>query len=192
MNEQKKEIPTSLKGNFLIAMPSLLDPNFKQSVSCITEHTADGAVGIVINRLVEQVNSRMIFEELGIQYQRPACNFPVHIGGPVHTNEIFVLHTAPLDWDGSLIIDGNLAMSNSRSILEAIAAGQGPESFILSLGCAGWGPGQLEWEMQQNAWLTSAYDHEILFSTPVPARWETAIRQLGIDPALLTDTAGHA
>ncbi len=186
------ETPTTLKGQFLIAMPKLLDPNFRQSVTCITEHTAEGAVGIIINRIIGQVNSRIIFEELGIEYHSQAENIPIHIGGPVHENEIFILHSSPLDWDGSLIVNDNLALSNSRSILEAIAVGKGPGSFLISLGCAGWGPGQLDWEMQQNAWLTTVCNHDIIFSTPVSDRWETAIRQLGIDPALLTDTAGHA
>jgi putative transcriptional regulator len=191
MNTMNIETPT-FKGLFLIAMPSLMDPNFRQSVTCITEHTSEGAVGIVINRILEQVPGRVIFEELEIEYASQAENIPIYIGGPVHSNEIFVLHTSPLDWDGSLIINDNLALSNSRSILEAIAARQGPDSFIISLGCAGWGPGQLEWEILQNAWLTTASDHDIMFLTPVSERWETAIRLLGIDPELLTGTAGHA
>ncbi len=183
---------TFLKGHFLMAMPTMADPNFKRSVTCIAEHGAEGALGIVINRLREPINGRMIFDELKIEYNAMAEHIPVHVGGPVHPNELFILHAAPLDWGGSLHIAENLALSNSRSILEAIAIGEGPRDFVISLGCAGWGPGQLEWEMAQNAWLSMVASHDIIFSLPIEERWDTAIRRLGIDPQLISATAGHA
>jgi putative transcriptional regulator len=183
---------TFLKGSLLIAMPNLADPNFRLSVTCISEHTAEGAVGIVINQVQAGLTGQMIFEELGITYEQNAESIPIHIGGPVHNNELFTLHGPPLDWEGSLRIGDDLAMSNSRSILEAIAAGKGPASYIITLGCAGWGPGQLEWELGQNAWLTIPYSCEILFETPIETRWDAAIRKLGINPDQLMDTAGHA
>jgi putative transcriptional regulator len=183
---------TFLKGHLLMAMPALADPNFRLSVTCLSEHTEEGALGIVINQIHEELNAKMIFDELRIDCHPKAERIPVHIGGPVHTNELFVLHAAPLDWEDSLQINDHLALSNSRKILEAIAAGQGPQDFIISLGCAGWGPGQLEWEMAQNAWLTIAASHDLLFSIPIAERWESAIRRLGIDPQLLSDAAGHA
>ena len=135
---------TSLKGHFLMAMPSLADPNFKRSVTCISEHTLEGAVGTVINQVHGQLNSLVIFKELEITCDVNAQLIPIHIGGPVHTNRVFILHGPPLDWEDSLKINDNLALSNSREILEAIAQGQGPQNFLISLGCAGWGPGQLE------------------------------------------------
>ncbi len=185
-------ISTTLKGQFLMAMPSLADPNFRRSVTCITEHTADGAVGIVVNQVNAQLNGRMIFKELGMAFKSYADEIPIHIGGPVHGNELFVLHGPPLDWEDSLYIRDGLALSNSRKILEAIAQGKGPELSIIALGCAGWGPGQLEWEMMQNAWLTLPCNNEIIFHVPIEARWEHAIRQLGIDPDSLSGTAGTA
>jgi putative transcriptional regulator len=116
----------------------------------------------------------------------------LHIGGPVHTNKVFVLHGPPLEWEDTLKIDDGLALSNSRVILEAIAQGQGPNHFIISLGCAGWGPGQLEWELAQNAWLTLPNDHDILFHLPVKDRWQSAMQKLGVDPDLISETVGNA
>jgi putative transcriptional regulator len=183
---------TSLKGHFLMAMPSLADPNFKRSVTCISEHTPEGAVGTVINRVHEHLDSKAIFKELGIKATAGAERSPLYIGGPVHTNKVFVLHGPPLDWEDSLKIDDGLALSNSRAILEAIAQDRGPNHFIISLGCAGCGPGQLEWELAQNAWLTLPNDHDILFHLPVNDRWQSAMQKLGVDPDLISETAGNA
>jgi putative transcriptional regulator len=187
-----QHLQTYLRGSLLIAMPMLADPNFRQSVTCISEHTEEGAVGIVVNQIQMGLTGKMIFEELGMAFNHDADNIPIHIGGPVHANELFVLHGPPLDWEGSLIVNDHLALSNSRAVLEAIAMGEGPSTYIVSLGCAGWGPGQLEWELSQNAWLTCPYASDILFEMPIESRWEAAIGMLGIDPDQLTDTAGHA
>jgi putative transcriptional regulator len=133
-----------------------------------------------------------IFEELKIEYSPGAEKIPIHTGGPVHIAEIFVLHGPPFDWEASLRITQNLALSNTRDILESIALGKGPDSYILVLGCAGWGPGQLEAEIKQNAWLTVPVFEENIFEITVEDRWEKAVRKMGIDPALLSDAAGHA
>ena len=186
------DIPSSLKGQFLMAMPNLADPNFRRSVTCITEHTPEGAVGIIVNQVHPRLNGRMIFEELNMEFEPQTDQIPIFIGGPVHGNELFVLHGPPLDWEDSLRVSDGLALSNSRAILEAVAQGKGPALSIITLGCAGWGPGQLEWEMMQNAWLTLPCNDEIIFHAPVESRWEHAIRQLGIDPDSLSDAAGTA
>jgi putative transcriptional regulator len=186
------QIPTSLKGQFLMAMPGLADPNFQKTVTCISEHTEEGAVGVVVNRLHSVLKVKMIFDELKINCQIDGDALPIYIGGPVHANEIFVLQGPPFDWEGSLPVNSELALSNSRAILEAIAAGRGPNDFIICLGCAGWGPGQLEFELKENVWLTGPYRKNLVFETPVEKRWEEAIRAIGIDPALLSDTPGHA
>jgi putative transcriptional regulator len=183
---------TYLKGHFLMAMPALADPNFKQSVTCICEHTDEGAVGIVVNQVHEGLTAAMVFSELGIAFSQSADDMPIHIGGPVHGNQLFVLHGPPLDWEGSLRITEDLGMSNSKDILEAIALGKGPQMFLISLGCAGWAPGQLEWEVTQNAWLTAPSSLDIIFKVPVENRWDIAIRNLGIDPSNLSDTGGYA
>ena len=175
-----------------MAFPTLADPNFQDSVTCISEHTDQGAMGIMINRLHHDIHLAMIFDELKIEYDPTPAPISVFSGGPVHMNELFVLHGEPLEAYGGFLINSSLALSNSREVLEDIASGHGPEDYLVALGCAGWAPGQLEWELSQNAWLTSPYHHDILFDTPVETRWERAVKLLGIDPNLLSDAVGHA
>lgn len=182
----------SLKGQFLMAMPGLADPNFYQSVTCLSEHNPKGAMGIVITRVHPELNAKMIFDELQIPAGTNAQRIPIYIGGPVHMNELFVLHGAPFNWDGSMMVTGELALSNSKDVLEAIAVDSGPQEFIISLGCAGWGPGQLESEMRGNAWINGPYSKDVTFHMDVTQRWEAAMKMIGIDPALLSDTPGHA
>ncbi|MBL0731287.1 MAG: YqgE/AlgH family protein [Desulfosarcina sp.] len=186
------ENATALKGKFLIAMPGMTDPNFHRSVICISEHNTDGAVGIVINNVHPVLSAKMIFKELNLDYAQGAEKKQINIGGPVHINEIFVLHGHPFKSAQTLMVNDELAMSNSIDIIKDIALEKGPESYIISLGCAGWGPGQLENELLANYWLTSPYSKDILFDIPVEARWEESIRKIGVDPVLLLNTAGHA
>jgi putative transcriptional regulator len=189
---EDKRYQGSLKGQFLMAMPGLVDPNFRQTVTCMCEHNSQGAMGLVINRVQNALTAKDIFEELKIEYTPGAEKIPIHTGGPVHIAEIFVLHGPPFDWEASLKITENLALSNTRDIIEAIALNRGPQSYIIVLGCAGWGPGQLEAEIKQNAWLTVPVFEENIFDITVENRWEEAVRKMGIDPVLLSDTAGHA
>jgi putative transcriptional regulator len=186
------DYPETLKGQFLISMPGMADPNFASTVTCICEHTTDGAIGLVINRVHDAVSCKEIFDELDIDHTAAAGRMPVHIGGPVHLNELFILHGPPFGWDGCLMIDDDLAMSNTPDILEAIAGERGPELALVVIGCAGWGPLQLESEIRDNAWISGPLSPEIIFEAAVKDRWKMALRRLGIDPALLSDTAGHA
>ena len=182
----------SLRGQFLMAMPGLTDPNFYQSVTCLAEHNPKGAMGIVISRVHPEINAKMIFDELHIPAAEQAGNIPVYLGGPVHINELFILHGPPFTWDGTMRVAESLALSNSRDVLEAIALDQGPRSYIIALGCAGWGPGQLEHEILGNAWINGPFSEAIAFRTAVDDRWEAALQVIGIDPASLSDTAGNA
>ncbi len=184
--------PASLKGQFLIAMPSLADPNFSQTVSCICEHNDHGAMGVVINRIHDSLTAKSIFDELNISSEPGLKSIPIHIGGPVHINEIFVLHGPPFEWETSLMITPTLAMTNTKDIIEAVATNKGPKSFIITLGCAGWGPGQLESEIKENAWLTCPVFERNIFDLPIEERWGETVKRMGIDPTLLSDTAGHA
>ncbi len=186
------ENSTALKGKLLIAMPGMTDPNFHRSVICISEHNTDGAVGIVINNIHPVLSAKMIFKELDVDYVAGADNHQVYIGGPVHINKIFILHGPPFKSVQTLMINAELAMSNSIDIIKDIALEKGPESYIMSLGCAGWGPGQLEKELLANYWLTSPYSKDILFDISVEERWEESIKKIGVDPLLLSNTAGHA
>lgn len=183
---------TFLKGQFLIAMPILADPIFYQTVTCISEHNSQGAVGVIVNRINPALTAKDIFDELKIEYKAAMGSMPIHIGGPVHIDEIFVLHGPPFDWEGSFKITPSLSLSNTRDILESIAMGRGPSSFIITLGCAGWAPGQLESEIKENAWLTCNAYEDIIFDMPVETRWEAATKKMGIDPSQLSDIAGHA
>ena len=117
---------------------------------------------------------------------------PIHLWGPVHTGQIFILHGPPFGWEACRLVTPSLALSNSKDLLEMLAMGKGPESFIFTLGCAGWGPGQLESEIKANTWLTCPASQTVLFETPVEKRWEEGVKLMGIDPRRLTDAAGHA
>jgi len=184
--------PGSLKGQFLLAMPGLKDPNFSGTVSIICEHNQQGAVGIVINRVHANLSGQDIFRELKIDYDPQASSIPIHIGGPVHIEEIFLLHGEPFEWASSLMITSWLAMSNTRDIVESVALKTGPKSFLFALGCAGWGPGQLEAEIKDNAWLTHPVLEEIVYDVPAEKMWDVTMRKIGIDPLLLSNTAGTA
>ncbi len=181
-----------LKGQFLLAMPQMADPNFARTVTCLAEHNQEGAMGIVVNRIYPTLSGKDIFKELKIDSTSHASSIPLHVGGPVNISTIFVLHGPPFHWQGSYLISPTLALSNTRDILEAIGKDNGPESFLISLGCAGWGPGQIEAEVLRNDWLTDDIAEEIIFNTPIESRWEVAVRKMGIDPASLSDVAGHA
>jgi putative transcriptional regulator len=188
----EKQIPSYLKGQFLIAMPLLADPNFSHTVTFICEHTHLGAVGIGVNRIDPVICAKDIFDGLKLDYTPETGAKPIHIGGPVHGGEIFVLHGAPFHWKNGYMITPDIAICSTMEILEAIALGKGPKSYLITLGCAGWGPGQLESEIKENVWLISAADEEIIFEVPIEERWETTVKKMGIDPAILSNTAGHA
>ncbi len=181
-----------LKNHFLIALPSLQDPNFSRSVTYLCEHTDDGAMGLVINR-PSPLSLADILEHMEIgQTEKTPKETPVFIGGPVQEDRGFLLHSPASRWKSTLAVTDDLAVTTSRDILQAIARGEGPEEVLIALGYAGWGPGQLESELQQDSWLVAPASKEILFHTPVESRWEAAAALTGVDLNLITSTAGHA
>ncbi len=184
--------PLSLKAQMLIAMPGLADPNFSNSVTCICEHSSEGAVGIVVNRLHPFLTAKEVFEELQMEYLPEAASIPVYIGGPVHIGQIFVLHTQPFDWESCLFVSPFLGLSNTKDILYAIANGNMEDSYLIALGCAGWGEDQLESEIKANSWITCPASKDLIFDIPVESRWKQAMKKVGIDPILLSNTAGRA
>jgi putative transcriptional regulator len=186
------EAPNSLKGHFIMAMPGLADPNFSNTVTCICEHSALGSVGLIINRIHPGSTGKGIFGELGLESLPGSESIPIHIGGPVHVNEIFILHGPPFHWEGCFRVNETLAMSNTIDIIKSISMNQGPKSYLLCLGCAGWAPGQLEFEIKQNSWITATADDGIIFNVPVELKWKEALKQVGVDPALLSIKPGHA
>jgi putative transcriptional regulator len=182
-----------LSNQFLIAMPSLADANFSHTVSYLCQHTADGALAIIINRPTGMVLTD-IFEQMGIECSLPQVQqTAVFAGGPVQKERGFIIHEKDnANWDASIPISDTTSLTSSRDILEAIAKNEGPKNFLVALGYAGWGAGQLEKEILSNAWLNTSYQQDILYNTPVKQRWMAAANQLGIDISQLTAPAGHA
>ena len=183
---------TRLNNHFLIAMPSLKDGNFSQSVTYICEHDDNGTLGITINKPSE-ITLGEVFEQLGIKNADPQIStHKVFIGGPVHQDRGFILHSPTGHWDSSLKITDEISLTTSKDIIKAIASNQGPEHTLIALGYAGWGPGQLEDELSINAWLSCQANKDIIFNTPVENRWQQAAQLLGVDLQLLSHDAGHA
>jgi len=181
-----------LTNQFLIAMPAMDDPNFSQSVTLVCEHNDQGALGIVINKALP-MNLAEVFDQLGLDSEQSrVARQPVLRGGPVQTDRGFVLHTPQGNWESSLPFSERVHLTTSRDILDALARGEGPEHAVIALGYAGWGAGQLENEMAQNAWLTVPADERLLFDTPLDERWQAACRLLGVDLLHLSSDAGHA
>lgn len=181
-----------LTNQFLIAMPSMTDGNFSQTVTYIWEHNADGALGIVINRPL-QMKLADVFEQLKMPTPTESVGQQsVLQGGPVQTDRGFVLHHIGGTWEHTRQISSRIQVTTSPDILDAMARGNGPETAVVALGYAGWAAGQLESELAQNAWLTVPADEKIIFDTPFEQRWLAAGRLLGIDLATISLTAGHA
>ncbi len=182
---------TNLTDQFLIAMPTLQDPNFVRTVSYICQHSDEGAMGIVINRPLD-VRLHEVLEHMEIEISAHSrVNIPVFLGGPVQPERGFVLHEPPGHWESSLQITNRLAITTSRDILRAIAQGEGPDRMLIALGYAGWSAGQLEHEMAENAWLSGPATPTVLFNTEVEERWIAAAAALGIDLTLLSAETGH-
>jgi putative transcriptional regulator len=185
-------VETNLTNHFLIAMPRLEDPNFFHTVTYICEHNRDGAMGIVINRPME-LHLADIFEQLEIQVSSPkVAEQPVYLGGPVQSDRGFVLHDSTTEWSSTLRINSEISVTTSLDILEAIAVDKGPKQILVALGYAGWGAGQLESELAQNAWLSGPAKSDIIFKRPSQERWQAAADLLGVDLNLLSGDAGHA
>ncbi|MDA8049593.1 MAG: YqgE/AlgH family protein [Rhodospirillales bacterium] len=184
--------PGFLTGQLLIAMPSMTDPRFTQSVIFMCAHTPEGAMGIVVNRPLAQPSFDDLLRQLEIAPLPPARRIRLCAGGPVENARGFVLHTADWTGEGSLRVDDALALTASLDILKAIAGGGGPRAGLLALGYAGWGPGQLDHEMSHNAWLSAPADEPLVFDAEHNTKWRRALAKLGIDPGWLSGAAGHA
>ena len=178
--------------NLLIALPSLQDSEFARSVTLICQHDGDGAMGVVVNRPSEYTLGEVL-QQMGIASDSDALQSQIVLaGGPVHPERGFVLHDGQREWDSTLVISDTLALTTSRDILEAIAEGEGPQRVVVALGCAGWGAGQLEYELGENSWLTAPVDAELLFALPLEQRWQAAGDRIGVDITRVTDYIGHA
>ncbi|MDE2514400.1 MAG: YqgE/AlgH family protein [Rhodospirillales bacterium] len=187
----KAETGNFLTGSLLIAMPAMADQRFANSVIYLCAHTAEGAMGIVLNRPLARPSFDDLLKQLGIAPVPPARRIRLMSGGPVDNARGFVLHTSDWTGEGSLRVTDALALTASLDVLKAIAGGAGPRQGLLALGYAGWGPGQLDAEIQANAWLSAPAEEKLLFDAGDDTRWRRALGLLRIDPALLSATAGH-
>lgn len=186
----------SLANHFLIAMPAMADPSFSRTLTYICEHNADGAIGIIVNRPTD-MNLANLFERVDINLEAGApeqqfAALPVYFGGPVQTDRGFVLHRPAGEWQSSLTVNSEIALTSSRDILLTMGNAAVPAQVLVSLGYAGWTAGQLEWELAQNAWLTVEANPDIIFDLPPEQRLPAAMQSLGVDFANLSEVAGHA
>ncbi len=189
----------SLVGRFLVAAPSMPDERFHKSVVFICKHDTDGALGIIVNNKVDDLPLAQVYKQLGIDVSGVAGEKPVLFGGPVETSRGLVLHSADYKRDETLLIDGDMALTASLEILKDMAGGHGPNRAWLALGHSGWGPGQLDQEMQDNAWLVVDADPELIFDANFEAKWQRALDRLGgkgrvsgFDPASYSHQTGRA
>jgi putative transcriptional regulator len=192
---------TNLTNHFLIAMPGLQDAMFSKSVVYLCEHSARGALGLVINKPCE-IDLRRLFEKVDLPlFRKDLSAAPVFLGGPVQTERGFVLHDPSFSeadkphepvYASTMCIPGGLEMTTSKDVLEALSTGAGPRRVLVSLGYSSWGEGQLESELSDNSWLTVAADPTLIFDTPVAQRYEQALKLLGVEAWMLSPDVGHA
>lgn len=184
---------TSLTGQLLIAMPGMLDPRFAHSVVYLCAHSDEGAMGLIINKPVADLDLGDLLKQIDVPVTDDFATAAIHFGGPVEQARGFVLHTPDYESPvATLEVDDAISMTATVDVLEEIGAGRGPKRRLVALGYAGWGPGQLEAELGQNGWLTCPADADLIFGLPDVEKWEAALNALGVDALALSSTAGHA
>ncbi|MBI3444067.1 MAG: YqgE/AlgH family protein [Magnetospirillum sp.] len=173
-------------------MPQMEDPRFSRSVVYLCAHNADGAMGIVVNKLFGGLTFPQLLEQLDIAPSAACDEIRIHFGGPVESGRGFVLHSADYVHENTMLMDGDVALTATVDVLRAMAEGNGPSQSLLALGYAGWGSGQLDSEIRDNAWLTVPADADLLFNRDLEHKYEQAIHKLGVDVGLLSGDVGHA
>jgi putative transcriptional regulator len=187
------KVEMNLTGTLLISMPGMEDPRFDSSVILVCAHSAEGAMGLIINKPATDLSFKDLLEQLGIPHLPDARSISVHIGGPVERGRGFVLHSPDYTAkDGTMDIAGHYGMTATQDILRALGRGEGPKTALLALGYAGWGPGQLEAEIRRNDWLTTDAPTDLIFSDGGSTKWTAALRHLGVEPMALSATSGRA
>ena len=185
-----------LDGRILIAMPGMQDPRFHRSLVYLCAHSADGAMGLIVNKRADDLKLKDLFGRLGIPIgDGPSgmARTPVHYGGPVEMGRGFVLHSSDYHSDeATMQVDDGTSMTATLDILHAMATDRGPDRAIIALGYAGWAPGQLEAELQANGWLACPADEGLLFGTDEDSKWDKALAKIGVHPAMLSSTGGRA
>jgi putative transcriptional regulator len=180
-----------LAGQLLIAMPTLVAPPFARTVIYLCAHNDQGAMGLVVNKPLPSIDFPTLLDQLGIPHGDLLGKTRVQFGGPVESGRGFVLHSADYRAEKTVVV-GEVAVTSTLEVLQAIANGAGPSRHLLALGYAGWSAGQLDAEIQANGWLNVPCDPDILFGDDLSVKWEQAIAKLGFDPTMLSTEAGHA
>jgi putative transcriptional regulator len=186
------DTPGYLTGQLLIAMPQMQDTRFERSVIFLCVHNQDGAMGLIVNRLSQDLAFPELLEQVGVERTPDQISVPVHIGGPVETGMGFVLHTNDYEQANTIKVNESISLTHTVEILKDIAEGRGPRQAMLALGYAGWGAGQLDSEIQENTWLNAPADESLIFDALQQDKWQRSIAKLGIDISLLSGEAGHA
>jgi len=181
-----------LTGNLLVAMPQMGDERFARTVVYMCAHTEDGAMGLVVNKILEDIDFPDLLDQLDLNPAAGGTDIRVHFGGPVESGRGFVLHSSDYQQDATMVIDEQIALTATTDILRDIAEGDGPQSSLLALGYAGWGPGQLDSEIQANGWLSVDADPGLIFGNEPDKIWQGALAKIGIDGSMLSGDAGHA
>ncbi|MCH7542577.1 MAG: YqgE/AlgH family protein [Proteobacteria bacterium] len=181
-----------LTGQLLIAMPQMTDPRFERTVIYICAHTADGAMGLVVNREIEALTFPDLLKQLSIDAEVIDDKIQVLFGGPVETGRGFVLHSSDYVQNTTMLVDKRVGLTATMEVLKDIASGNGPKLNILALGYAGWGPGQLDAEIHANGWLSVPADDDLVFDPDLDKKWERALAKIGVDFSMLSGQAGHA
>jgi len=176
----------------LVAMPTMSDERFTRSVVYLCAHTEDGAMGLVVNKLLDSLTFPDLLEQLGLESSNRGDQIRVHFGGPVESARGFVLHSTDYVHDATMMVDDNIALTATVDVLKAMASGEGPNRSLLALGYAGWAPGQLDAEIQANGWLMVPADEELVFGEDVGSKWHQAISKIGIDLSKLSTESGTA
>jgi putative transcriptional regulator len=190
---EKPEAQMDLTGKILIAMPGMGDPRFMNSVVLLCAYSSDGAMGLIVNKQLAQMGLKDLMEQLSIKMAADDGDAGLYFGGPVETGRGFVLHTPDYNSEiSTLKVNDAFSMTATLDVLEDIASGDGPEAALVALGYSGWGPGQLEGEIAANGWLIGDPSQQLIFGAADGEIWSDAMKDLGIDPMLLSDTAGHA
>jgi len=180
------------KGQILLAMPTMTDPRFERAVIYICVHNDEGAMGLVINKTLDSIDFRELLGQLDIPAADSARDISVHFGGPVQNQRGFVLHSSEYHHAETLTVTEHVGLTANIDILRALGQGEGPERSILALGYAGWGPGQLDSEFYENAWLSVPYDEGLMFEVSERDKWERAFNSIGVDLSVLSSTSGRA
>lgn len=187
-----QEFSGYMTGQLLLAMPQMNDARFERAVLYVCGHDQNGAMGLIVNKYIQELTFKGLVEQLGIPTESVEYDMPVHFGGPVDSGRGFVLHTDDYIHPTTIHLFDSLAMTATLDILQSIAEGQGPDESLVAMGYTGWGPGQLEQEISDNVWLQMDPDFELIFGTPIEHKWELGMKKLGVDVATLDPHAGQA